>query len=186
MCVVAAVPLITLAISAASTVAQVSAQQSQAKATADAQNQYNRTIEQNGITARNANLANLEVYRNQAAQDAAEQINKDDLARRQAQSTATVAAGEAGISGLSVDALLRDLAGQAGYDNATAYENYLRTDQRINVARENTQNNYESTLNSVRQPQIQSPNWLGAGLKIGQSALDSYSQYKTNLAKIQS
>jgi hypothetical protein len=184
MCV-AAIPLITLAISAASTVATVSAQQQQAQATADAQNAYNRQSEQNAITARNANLANLEVTRNQAYQDTLEQVGKDDLARRQAQATATVAAGEAGISGLSVDALLRDLAGQAGYDNATAYENYLRTDQRINVARENTQNNYESGLNSIRQPQIQSPNWLGAGLKIGQSALDSYSMYKTNLAKQQ-
>lgn len=185
MCGPAVIPLVTLAITAVSTVASVSAQQNQAQDAADAQNAYNRQLEQNALTARNANIANLELERTTAQADAAEQVNLNTLAARRAQATARVSSGEAGISGLSVDALLRDLEGQAGYDNATATENYLRQDRQINTRRENVQNQYTSTLNGVRQPQIQGADYLGAGLRIGQAGLSAYGQYQDNLRKTQ-
>ncbi|QDB71023.1 internal protein B [Bordetella phage vB_BbrP_BB8] len=178
MCGPAAIPLATLAISAVSTVFTVVSQQNQAQAAADAQNAFNRQQEQNALVARNANLANLEVERNTALDDTREQINQNTMALRRAQATARVSAGEAGVSGLSVDALLRDLAGQAGYDNATAVENYMRQDADINARRENTQNSYTSGLNSIRQTQIQSPDYLGAALRIGQAGLKSYADYE--------
>lgn len=154
------------------------AQQQQASDTARAQNAYNRQVEQNQLTARNQNLAGLELERTTAAEDAREQVNRNTMALRKAQATARVSAGEAGVSGLSVDALLRDLSGQAGYDNATATENYLRQDRSINFRRENAQNAAVSAVNSVRQPQIQSPDYLGAALRIGQSGLNVYADYK--------
>lgn len=178
MCGPLAIAGIGLAISAAQSVATVMGQQAQAQAQADAQNDYNRQLERNALTARNQNLANLEAERNTALGDTREQINQNQMALRRAQATARVSAGEAGISGLSVDALLRDLEGQAGYDNSTATTNYLRQDQQINVRRENIQNQYESTLNGVRQPTTQSPNYLGAALSIGQSGLNAYGSYK--------
>lgn len=173
MCTIA---LAGLAISAASSVAGVMSQQAQAQATADNQNRYNRQMEQNALVSRNANLAHLEVERNTALEDTREQINQNSIAARKAQATTLVAAGEAGVSGLSVDALLRDLSGQAGFDNATATENYLRRDASINARRENVQIDTESSLNSIRQPVIQAPNYLGAALRIGQAGLDYYAQ----------
>lgn len=172
------IPLATLAISAVSTVAETVGQQRQAEAAAAAQNAYNRQQERNALIARNANLANLEVERNFAAQDVRAEVTQNTLAARRAMSTARVSAGEAGVAGLSVDALLRDLAGQAGYDNTTAYENYLRHDRDINARRENYQISYESGLNSIRQPQIQGADYLGAALRIGQSGLKAYTDYQ--------
>lgn len=166
------------AVSTVSNIAGVVSQQQQARAAADAQNKYNRQVERNQLTARNQGLAGLEMERRTAFQDATEQINQNTLAARRAQATARVSAGEAGLSGLSVGALLRDLAGQAGYDNATATENYLRRDSNINFRRENAQNEAVSAVNSVRQPVIQRPDYLGAALRIGQSGLSIYGDYK--------
>lgn len=181
MCGIAA---IGLAISAVSSIASVVGQQAQAQAQADSQNAYNRQLEQNALTARNANLANLEVERNTTLADTREQINQNAIAARRAEATARVSAGESGISGLSVDALLRDLSGQMGYDNATATENYLRQDRNINIRRENVQNQYVSTLNGVKQPVIQSPNYLGAALSIGQAGVNAYGQYQAQQNKL--
>lgn len=172
------ISLTTLAISTVSTVAGAVGQQRQAEAAAEAQNAYNRQQERNALVARNANLANLEVERNFAAQDARAEVTQNTQAARRAMATARVSAGEAGVAGLSVDALLRDLAGQAGYDNTTAYENYLRHDRDINARRENDQNAYESGLNSIRQPQNQGADYLGAALRIGQAGLTSYTDYQ--------
>lgn len=178
MCGPLLIPLATLAITAVSTVASIRAQQSQAQAQADAQNAYNRQIEANQLTARNENLGALEVERDTALDDTREQVNRNTMALRKAQATARVSAGEAGVSGLSVDALLRDLAGQAGYDNATATENYLRQSQDINLRRQNVQTSAVNAVNSVRQPQIQSPDYLGGALRIGQAGLNAYSDYE--------
>lgn len=178
MCEPTTIALASFALTAASTVSSVYAQQQQARDTATAQNAYNRQVEQNQLIARNQNLTGLETERNTALDDTREQINRNSMALRKAQAAARVSAGEAGVSGLSVDALLRDLAGQAGYDNSTATENYLRQSESINFRRENVQNESVSAVNSVRQPQIQSPDYLGAALRIGQAGVSSYAYYQ--------
>lgn len=181
MCTVA---LATLAITAVSAVGSAVSQQQQASAAADAQNDFNRQTERNQLTARNQNLAGLETERNNARDDTAEQINQNAMALRRAQSTARVSAGEAGVSGLSVDALLRDLSGQAGFDNATATENYLRQNENINFRRENVQIGAVSAVNSIRNPVIQAPDYLGAALRIGQAGVNAYGDYQDRQDKL--
>lgn len=178
MCEPTTIALASFALTAASTVTSVIAQQQHATDTANAQNAYNRQVEQNQLIARNQNLVGLDTERATALEDTREQINRNTMAARRAMATARVSAGEAGVSGLSVDALLRDLSGQAGYDNATATENYLRQADDINFRRENAQNEAVSAVNSVRQPQIQNPDYLGAALRIGQGAINSYTYYQ--------
>jgi hypothetical protein len=146
---------------------------------ADAQTAANQQQYENDMNAYRNNLANLEVQRNQQQQDATEQINMNNQAGRQATATATVAAGEAGVSGTSVDALLAELAGRAAYDNVNVEENLLRQDHAINVQRENAHNGVVSQVNSYRTPTM--PDYLGSGLKIGQGAVDSYSLYQRNV-----
>ena len=184
MCEPTTIALATLALSAATTVAGVAGQQQQASATASAQNDFNRQTERNQLVARNQNLANLENQRNTAREDTTEQVNLNAMALRKAQATARVSAGESGVSGLSVDALLRDLSGRAGFDNATATENYLRQDESINARRENVQNGAVSAVNSIRNPVIQAPDYLGAALKIGQAGLGTYSDYQVRQDKL--
>jgi hypothetical protein len=178
MCDPTSIAVAGLALSGVSTVTSMIAQQQQASAAASAQNEYNRQQEENALIARNQNLAALEAERNSALGDTREQINQNQMALRRAQATARVSAGEAGVAGLSVDALLRDLAGQAGYDNATATENYLRRDADINARRENVQIGATNAVTSIRNPQIQSPDYLGSALRIGQAGLNNYAYYQ--------
>lgn len=140
------------------------------------QQQANQRQYENSMTAYRGNLANIEVQRNQMQADAAQKVNENNAASRAAQSTATVSAGEAGVSGVSVGALLRDLAGQAGYDNTNVEENYLRNNAALNAKRENAYTATASEINSLKTPV--NPDYLGAGLRLGQAGLSAYGQYK--------
>lgn len=169
-----AIPLIGLAITAASTAYSVDAQQKQAKA----QDQSNQVQFQNSMTAYRSNLASIEVQRNQMQEDATEKVNRNNAAGRAATAQARVAAGEAGVSGLSVDALLRDLAGEAAYDNTNVEENYLRNNVALNAKRENAYNMTASEINSLRTPVA--PDYVGAGLRIADAGLNAYRGYQNS------
>lgn len=177
MCTPLALMGVGLAISTLSTGASLFAQSQQASAQADAAEVQQKNI----ITSRNANLANIENQRQQVEADAREQVNQNTIAGRAAMATARVSAGESGVSGLSVDALLRDLGGAVGRDNAAVSTNLGRQEQALNAQMTNTYISSNSQLNSIQTPT--QPNYLGAALKIGQAGLDAYSGYQDSLAK---
>ena len=172
MCEPTTIAIAGLALSAASTGAGLYAQNQQMKA----QSRANQQQYENSMTAYRANLANVEVTRNQMAADASQKVNENNAASSAAQATAMVSAGEAGVAGLSVDALLRDLAGEAGYDNTNVEENYLRQNTALNSKRENLFNDTTSTINMLPAPQA--PDYLGAAFRIGQAGMTAYGQYQ--------
>jgi hypothetical protein len=98
------------------------------------------------------------------------------LRTRKARATNMVAAGEAGLSGLSVEALMRDFASQeARYDD--------RVDQQTGGSLAKIQNEkrglgYQTVdrINSV--PRARKPSFVDAGLKVAAGAVDSFSSYK--------
>jgi len=145
----------------ASAASSVYAQQQTQKAA----ERSNQQAYDNQMTAYRFNQANNNNTRVQEAANLAEQKIKNDSAAVRARSKATVMAGEGGVTGLSVDALLADLAGRAGNDNATAEVNYLRRDQALGADMYNTWSNTASGINSLKTPAA--PDYLGAALKIG-------------------
>lgn len=164
----------SLALTAASTAATVYSQQQ----AADAQAATNQRQYENQMAAYNANvaqsnmdLANLNRLKTQEAEDAsAKKISANADARRD-MAKATVAAGESGISGLSVDALLAELGGKAGNANTNIETNYLRRDNALEMDRSNIYttktNNWAQTasaINSLKTPT--QPDYIGAGLRI--------------------
>ena len=164
----------TLALTAASTAATVYSQQQ----AADAQAETNQRQYENQMTAYRANilqsntdLANLNRLKQQEAEDAsAKKISANAEARRDT-ARATVSAGESGISGLSVDALLAELGGKAGTANTNIETNYLRRDYALEQDRSNIYttktNNWAQTasaINSLKTPT--QPDYIGAGLRI--------------------
>ena len=165
MCGPLALPLATFAVSAVSTGAGLFAQSRQAQAQAQAAQAQQRSI----ISSRNANLANIENQRQQVEADAREQVNANAIAGRAAMSTARVSAGESGVSGLSVDALLRGLGGAVGRDNAAVETNLGRQSQALNAQVANTYIGANSQLGSIQSPT--QPNYLGAALRIGQAGV---------------
>ena len=151
----------------ASAISGVYAQRQQAKA----QEAANKAQYDQAVIARNANINQTNLMAEQEREAAGQKINENNKKARQAMSTAWVTAGENGISGLSVDALLRSLAGERDDYNQSVRTNYDRSMIAINNQRENANINANSVIASL-QP-VQQPDYLGAALKIG-SAVTSY------------
>jgi hypothetical protein len=124
------------------------------------------------MTAYRYNQANQQFTRVQEAQNLAETKVANNAAAVRAQSTAKTIAGEGGVTGLSVDALLADLAGRAGRDNTNAEVNYLRRDAGIQADMMNNWASTASGINSLQTPKA--PDYLGAALRIG----EAYDKYK--------
>lgn len=155
------------------TIASTAASLYQQQQTMKAQERYNQQTYNNQMTAYRYNQAQANFTRQQESENLAEQKITNNAASRRAESTATVAAGEAGVTGLSVDALLADLSGRSGRDNATAEVNYLRRDNAIQADAFNNWSQTASAINKLETPKA--PDYLGAALKIG----TAYNTYKT-------
>jgi hypothetical protein len=169
------VALIGLAVNAAQSVAGYAGQVQQAK-------QQNKLYVANAV---NANKAAVNQYadtqqRIGQEQEAAAQ-QKIEVAReaRAARATALVTAGEAGVSGLSVQGLLQEFYGREGQFNANTDRNLQWTEQQLTNSMKGLKAQATDRINSVqRAPR---PSFLDAGLRIIAGGLDSYSDYKKTL-----
>ena len=155
-----------LALSVASTVAGVYGQQQQAKA----QQAYNDQQAKNAMEAYKANLAQTNLMQSQEHAAATQKVNENNRAAEAAKAKALVSAGESGISGLSVDALLANLSGEQARYNESVNQNYENASMAIDNQRTNAQVNAASQINSLKTPQ--SPDYLGAALRIGTAVYD--------------
>ena len=155
-----------MVLNVASTVAGVYGQQQQAKA----QNAYNNQQAKNTMEAYRANLAQTNLMQSQEHAAATQKINENNRAAEAAKAKALVSAGESGISGLSVDTLLADLSGDQARYNESVNQNYQNASMAIDNQRTNAQVNAASQINSLKTPQ--SPDYLGAALRIGQATYD--------------
>lgn len=159
---------IMTALKVASAVGSVYAQQQQQSA----QERYNQQVYDNQMQAYRYNQANSNFTRVQEAENLATQKVENNAAARRAKATATVSAGESGVSGLSVDALLAEVSSMAGQDNANAEVNYLRRDRAIQADAYNDYVSTASNINKLETPKA--PDYLGAAVKIG----DAYEDYR--------
>jgi len=182
----AANPVTPFVLTAASTGVGVYGQYQQASAQADYQKQL--AIAQNEQIELNAKYAN-ENYRNQLIQASRQELEAEQsdsqavldnqLKAAQARATARVAAGEAGVSGLSVDALLYDFYQQeARFRDSVRLnaENRKKFGQsQLDALRSQT----EQRINSIRPftpSPIEQPNFAAAALRLGSDSLDIYTQ----------
>lgn len=175
MCEPATLTAATLAITAAATYASVQAQEQQASA----QRQVNERQSQNIYAANAANQNQVNVQEQQSREQAIQKKTENDYIAREAIAKSRTAAGESGISGLSVDYLLADLAGKRDKFDSSVDANYNYSymnseNQRANVAFDAT-----SAINGLKAPVL--PDYVGAGLRIAQAGVD----YKKSMNKIE-
>lgn len=158
---------IMMALQVASAVGTVASQKQAADAQADAnQRQY-----QNTIRAFNANINQTNLEMTQEREASMQKLAENNLKAQAARATARTASGEAGVSGLSVDALMGDIYGKQGRYNDSVATNYDRAMGAIQNQRENVYANAASTINGLKTPAM--PDYFGQALKIGQ-AVQSY------------
>lgn len=160
------------AMSAASGIAGFGAQTSQYEAQ---QQQYKN----NRIEANKAAVGQYAALQNRQLQEAkATSQEQQTLSREAAQgrATAKVAAGEAGVTGLSVDALVADYYGQEGRHERTLSNNYQMQSDYLRGEMEGVQSQAEGRINSVDQGQ--KPSFADAAIRIIGGGIDAFGGYK--------
>ncbi len=159
------------ALSIASAVGGVVSQQQ----AANAQEAANRRQYENQMQAYTANINQTNLMASQEREASMQKLEENNMRARAAQSTATVASGEAGISGLSVDALLGDQSFKQNRFNSSVMTNLDRANSAIQNQRDNVYANAASAINGLQTPAM--PDYFGAALKIG-GAYNDYSKSK--------
>lgn len=162
----------SLAISGAQAVAQHKA----ADAQADAQEEYNQQLQKNAEQAYNNELEALRLQQHQDEAQAKQKIVQNQKQAIQARSRAKTAAGEAGVSGLSVDALLGDFERQEAEFKDAVRENLDNRNQQRQQEAISAGTRLQSRQNSV-QP-VNRPSVLGTGLQIAGNAVGAFSDYQ--------
>jgi len=165
-----------LATTIASTTMSLMAQRQQAQAQAQAQKDAAKR--ENARYLREASAQRLK----EAQEDLvlANEIQESDKKARAARATAKVSAGESGVTGLSVDALMDDYTRQeADYRFSLTEQNRL---QGINNQIQLDEMGYrnQNNLIKINQP-IKKPDYLGSMVNLAGSSLTIQSNYNKNL-----
>lgn len=183
MCDPTSLAAATIIIGGASTAYTYYGQQEEAKA----QNRFNATAAKEGQELARQSFDN-EVQamqeQNQQAQEAAgQQIQQVQKEAARARSTARVSAGEAGVAGLSVDALLADFdmqeAESIGAIKRNQYFDFRQRRNEMFGLRARGNQNIASTLYRKQR----GPSAIGLGLSLGGQGLDAYTKYSQQMAK---
>lgn len=140
--------LLGFAVSAVSGVMQYQGQKAEYKAAAAAKKANDEAAQQAAVDR----LASQELRRDQEEESAAQKKQEARIEGLKARSTARTAAGEAGVTGLSVDALLQDLTAQEGRYEASVDNNLKITDGYLRGEMKSTQHEAVARINSVATP----------------------------------
>lgn len=155
-----------LVLTTAATAMQVNQQQ----IAASQQEQSNQRQYENSMKAMAANVNQTNAEHMQQREAAMQKIDENNMQARAASATAQTSAGENGISGMSVDALLSDLGNRQQRFNSSVTTNYENAEQAINNQRENIGIDAASQINNLKTPAM--PDYAGAALRIGTAAYD--------------
>lgn len=169
MCTIA---LASLAVSAASVaVGTYSSYQSAASQAAS-----NAASNASLVTANALNSAQTDLNSQQERASASEQMQENSINAAQARAKATVAAGEAGVMGNSIDAQMRNYFFQELSANQTLQTNYDNLVAQNNLEKQGQAATTQNQINSL--PSVNSPSFLDAGLRITAAGLKTYENSK--------
>jgi hypothetical protein len=166
--------MVTFALSAGSTLLSHRA----AAQEAGAQNAYRMANAQASVQSGNDQLAQLGLQQSQQETAAGEEKLRAAEEVRAAMATAAVAAGEGGVGGNSVIALMREFRGRTGRFNA-AIDRQLQWGRNQTMAQmTGVQTQVQSQINSV--PYAAGPSFLDAALRIGSAGIAVQQDYNQN------
>lgn len=137
---------------------------------AKAQESYNKDLARNATIANNQRNAQINQRQLQERDAATQKMMNNNIEAKKAEGAARVAAGSAGVGGISVDSLLGEIGMNQGRYNNSVAENLRSSNVGLDWERVNAYNDMSSTFNSMKTPA--KPNYLGAALKIGTAGMD--------------
>lgn len=132
------------------------------------------------VQERQRYLAEVSAMRTQQQQEMiarAQRIQEASKRGMEARSRARVAAGESGVSGLSVDALMGDLTRQEAQYAFSEQQQAEMTDVNRQIQLQESGIGFNRNMLRINKP-IEQPNYLGSALGGIQSGLSTYSSLK--------
>jgi len=169
MCEPTTIAMMTFAMSAGSTAMSHKAASHQAKV----QDALHRQNTLNSQQALRDQYLSLQTRQSQEIEAASQQIQQRTQQAIRDRATATVASAEAGVSGFSVERILRDMGATASRDISTIEQNRDWTMSQLSDESKGIATQTQSRINSVAKGVSPSP-WA-LGFKLGQSAINAYS-----------
>jgi uncharacterized protein YfiM (DUF2279 family) len=165
-------PILGAVLSAGLSIAGAAAEHQAAN---DAAARQNQAYLDNARAAQTA-AVNSYMYQNTRIQQerkaTGQQLFEDSVAALKKRGTAYASAGEAGISGLSVDALLSDVFAQEGRQHMATLTQYDMNREKVLSEMEGTRANAEARINSVQRASYpSSASFMIKGLSGAVSAL---------------
>ena len=118
-------------------------------------------------------VSSMRVQQGQEEVAAAQRVNASARKAREARATARVSAGEAGVAGLSVDALINDLTKQEAEYNFATQQQLQMNDVGRSMQLENAGLGFTNNMLRINKP-IEGPDYLGAAISGAQTGLSTY------------
>lgn len=109
---------------------------------------------------------------------AAQSIQQSTTKAREARATARVSAGESGVAGLSVDALINDMTRKEAEFSFSVQQQMQFVNMNRQLGFEDGANRSRMNMLSINKP-IAQPNYLGAALSGASTGLSAYNAFNT-------
>ena len=161
----------TMAVAQAGTT--VIGQQQQAKTQAEAQRRASAAERQRYLHE----VSSMRMQQQQEQVAAAQKLSESARKAMEARATARVSAGEAGVAGLSVDALINDLTRKEAEYSFNVQEQTRMSDVNRQLQLRDAGLGFTNNMLRINKP-IEQPNYLGAALSGAQTGLSTYSAIK--------
>jgi len=166
-------PIIAAGLGIASMGAQIHGQKQQAKTQAKVQANASAAERQRYLQE----VSSMRVQQGQEEVAAAQRVNASARKAREARATARVSAGEAGVAGLSVDALINDLTREEAEYNFATQQQLQMNDVGRSMQLENAGLGFTNNMLRINKP-IEKPDYLGAAISGAQTGMSTYSTLK--------
>lgn len=161
----------SLAIGVASSGAGLLGQMSQGAAVT-ARNKMQANLDLRALNDEYTQGAHQEIYRNDEAE---QKLHANSQAARAASATAAVSAGEAGVQGTSVNALMQEYDAKKGQYAADVEYNRKSENDAIQLQMKGFKDQAQSQLNQLTPPTP--PDYFGAIAGVGESAFSAYNRF---------
>ena len=164
---------IAIAMGAAQAGMTVIGQQQAAKTQAEAQRRASAAERQRYLHE----VSSMRIQQGQEQVAAAQKMSESARKATEARATARVSAGEAGVAGLSVDALINDLTRQEAEYSFNVQKQTQMSDVNRQLQLRDAGLGFTNNMLRINKP-IEQPNYLGAALSGAQTGMSTYSAIK--------
>ena len=122
-------------------------------------------------------VSSMRIQQGQEQVAAAQRLSESARKAMEARATARVSAGEAGVAGLSVDALINDLTRQEAEYSFNVQKQTQMSDVNRQLQLRDAGLGFTNNMLRINKP-IEQPNYLGAALSGAQTGMSTYSAIK--------